>query len=85
MLHVLVLGAAAGGGLPQWNCNCRNCRTALKEDPGLRSTQARQVFLDLDVDGDGSVTRDELMAMAHEFYRSDDPHAPGNRLFGALD
>lgn len=40
MLHVLVLGAAAGGGLPQWNCNCRNCRTALKEDPGLRSTQA---------------------------------------------
>lgn len=40
MLHVLVLGAAAGGGLPQWNCNCRNCRTALENDPGLRSTQA---------------------------------------------
>jgi len=20
-----VLGSAAGGGLPQWNCNCRNC------------------------------------------------------------
>lgn len=40
MLHVLVLGAAAGGGLPQWNCNCRNCRTARETSPGLRSSQA---------------------------------------------
>ncbi|MGC3873652.1 pyrroloquinoline quinone biosynthesis protein PqqB [Halomonas sp. GXIMD04776] len=24
-MHVLVLGSAAGGGFPQWNCNCRNC------------------------------------------------------------
>jgi pyrroloquinoline quinone biosynthesis protein B len=25
-MRVVVLGAAAGGGFPQWNCNCRNCR-----------------------------------------------------------
>ncbi|MCE8018492.1 pyrroloquinoline quinone biosynthesis protein PqqB [Halomonas sp. MCCC 1A17488] len=25
-MHVLVLGAAAGGGFPQWNCNCSLCR-----------------------------------------------------------
>lgn len=24
-MHVRVLGAAAGGGFPQWNCNCTNC------------------------------------------------------------
>ena len=24
-MRVLVLGSAAGGGFPQWNCNCRNC------------------------------------------------------------
>ncbi|HTS52974.1 MAG TPA: pyrroloquinoline quinone biosynthesis protein PqqB [Burkholderiales bacterium] len=24
-MQVTVLGAAAGGGFPQWNCNCRNC------------------------------------------------------------
>jgi len=24
-LHVLVLGSAAGGGFPQWNCGCQNC------------------------------------------------------------
>jgi hypothetical protein len=23
---VRVLGTAAGGGFPQWNCGCRNCR-----------------------------------------------------------
>ncbi|HQU67917.1 MAG TPA: pyrroloquinoline quinone biosynthesis protein PqqB [Albidovulum sp.] len=23
-----ILGAAAGGGLPQWNCGCQNCRLA---------------------------------------------------------
>jgi pyrroloquinoline quinone biosynthesis protein B len=25
-VFIRVLGAAAGGGFPQWNCNCRNCR-----------------------------------------------------------
>jgi pyrroloquinoline quinone biosynthesis protein B len=24
-MQIRVLGSAAGGGLPQWNCNCRNC------------------------------------------------------------
>lgn len=24
-MKLLVLGSAAGGGFPQWNCNCRNC------------------------------------------------------------
>jgi len=25
-MHIRVLGAAAGGGFPQWNCGCPNCR-----------------------------------------------------------
>lgn len=24
-MDIIVLGSAAGGGYPQWNCNCRNC------------------------------------------------------------
>ncbi|MFX4681848.1 MBL fold metallo-hydrolase, partial [Acinetobacter baumannii] len=24
-MHIRILGSAAGGGFPQWNCNCRNC------------------------------------------------------------
>jgi pyrroloquinoline quinone biosynthesis protein B len=40
MLRVVVLGAAAGGGVPQWNCGCEVCRVARCEQPELRSTQA---------------------------------------------
>ncbi|MDB5832878.1 MAG: coenzyme biosynthesis protein, partial [Caballeronia sp.] len=24
-MKIKVLGSSAGGGFPQWNCNCRNC------------------------------------------------------------
>ena len=24
-MHIRILGSAAGGGFPQWNCNCPNC------------------------------------------------------------
>jgi pyrroloquinoline quinone biosynthesis protein B len=27
-MKIILLGTAAGGGLPQWNCNCANCREA---------------------------------------------------------
>ena len=40
MLRVVVLGAAAGGGVPQWNCGCAVCRNARSNHPELRSTQA---------------------------------------------
>jgi len=40
MLRIVVLGAAAGGGVPQWNCGCAVCRAARGENPELRSTQA---------------------------------------------
>ena len=40
MLRVVVLGAAAGGGVPQWNCGCPVCRKARRENPELQSTQA---------------------------------------------
>jgi pyrroloquinoline quinone biosynthesis protein B len=40
MLRVVVLGAAAGGGVPQWNCGCPVCQSARQSRPELRSTQA---------------------------------------------
>src|SRR4051812_49084315 len=40
MLRIVVLGAAAGGGVPQWNCGCPVCRAARSERPELQSTQA---------------------------------------------
>ena len=52
---------------------------------GLRAEVAREVFDGLDGNGDGTVSRAELTEMAHQFYRSDDPAAPGNRLYGPLE
>ena len=40
MLRVVVLGAAAGGGVPQWNCGCPVCLKARSDHPELQSTQA---------------------------------------------
>ena len=34
---IKVLGSAAGGGFPQWNCNCRNCADVRLGKSGLRA------------------------------------------------
>ena len=49
MLRVVVLGAAAGGGVPQWNCGCPVCQSARGDHPELQSTQASIAF---SADGD---------------------------------
>jgi pyrroloquinoline quinone biosynthesis protein B len=49
MLRVVILGAAAGGGVPQWNCGCAVCRIARTEQPELQSTQAS---IAISADGD---------------------------------
>ncbi len=41
-MHLIVQGAAAGGGFPQWNCGCANCARARSGDPAARPrTQAQ--------------------------------------------
>jgi pyrroloquinoline quinone biosynthesis protein B len=35
-MKIIVLGSAAGGGFPQWNCNCEGCRRARSGDPLAR-------------------------------------------------
>ena len=40
MLSIVVLGTAAGGGIPQWNCGCDNCSAARNGSPELIATQA---------------------------------------------
>jgi pyrroloquinoline quinone biosynthesis protein B len=44
MLRIVVLGAAAGGGVPQWNCGCEVCAMARGAHPELRRTQASIAF-----------------------------------------
>lgn len=44
VMKLLVLGSAAGGGFPQWNCNCRNCdgvrRGSVRARPRTQSSIA---------------------------------------------
>lgn len=48
-MKVCILGAAAGGGFPQWNCNCSNCHRLRK---GRFNGKARtQDSLAISVDG----------------------------------
>lgn len=34
---IKILGSGAGGGFPQWNCNCRNCAAVRAGKPGFRA------------------------------------------------
>jgi pyrroloquinoline quinone biosynthesis protein B len=41
IMKIRVLGSGAGGGLPQWNCNCTNCcRARRRRDDVLPRTQS---------------------------------------------
>ncbi|MCB1930037.1 MAG: pyrroloquinoline quinone biosynthesis protein PqqB [Rhodocyclaceae bacterium] len=48
-MQLVVLGAAAGGGFPQWNCNCRNC--AGVRDGSVRATARTQSSICVRADG----------------------------------
>jgi len=48
-LRVRVLGSAAGGGFPQWNCGCPNCRGA--REKSIRATPRTQESVALSADG----------------------------------
>ena len=47
--RITVLGAAAGGGSPQWNCNCPVCRRVRAGEPG--APRRTQTSLALSADG----------------------------------
>jgi len=49
-VQILVLGSAAGGGFPQWNCNCPNCRRARSGDPA--ASPRTQSSLAVSADGE---------------------------------
>lgn len=47
-MHVRVLGAAAGGGFPQWNCGCPNCRGVRAGAAGLQARTQECVAVSAD-------------------------------------
>jgi pyrroloquinoline quinone biosynthesis protein B len=47
-VRIRVLGSAAGGGFPQWNCGCANCRDVRAGDPTLRARTQESVAISAD-------------------------------------
>jgi pyrroloquinoline quinone biosynthesis protein B len=48
-MHIHVLGAGAGGGFPQWNCNCQNCDGLRKGT--IKATKRTQSSICVSADG----------------------------------
>ncbi|MBS7539469.1 pyrroloquinoline quinone biosynthesis protein PqqB [Ancylobacter lacus] len=47
-MRLLVLGSAAGGGFPQWNCRCPVCALAWEGDPRVRRRTQTSVAVSVD-------------------------------------
>lgn len=47
-MHIRVLGSAAGGGYPQWNCNHPNSRRARERDPAARQRTQSSIAVSSD-------------------------------------
>jgi len=48
-MKILILGSGAGGGFPQWNCNCANC--AGQRSGGIRARERTQSSIAVSGDG----------------------------------
>jgi len=49
-MHIHLLGTGAGGGFPQWNCNCHNCRRLRRGE--IKSSPRTQSSITLSSNGE---------------------------------
>ena len=47
-MRIRILGSAAGGGLPQWNCRCPNCDAARAGSPDVQPRTQSSVAVSAD-------------------------------------
>jgi pyrroloquinoline quinone biosynthesis protein B len=52
-MQITVLGSAAGGGFPQWNCNCRNCAGVRSGSVRAKPRTQSSIFVRGDAEVDG--------------------------------
>jgi pyrroloquinoline quinone biosynthesis protein B len=52
-MRITVLGSAAGGGFPQWNCNCANCKGVRSGRMRARPRTQSSIFIRPDDGADG--------------------------------
>ena len=52
-MRITILGSAAGGGFPQWNCNCRNCAGVRSGSLRAKARTQSSIFIRPDDSTDG--------------------------------
>ena len=52
-MRITILGSAAGGGFPQWNCNCRNCAGVRSGAVRAKARTQSSIFVRPDDRADG--------------------------------
>ncbi len=52
-MRITILGSAAGGGFPQWNCNCRNCAGVRNGSVRAKARTQSSIFVQSDAGTDG--------------------------------
>jgi pyrroloquinoline quinone biosynthesis protein B len=52
-MRITILGSAAGGGFPQWNCNCRNCKGVRSGAVNAKPRTQSSIFVRNDANIDG--------------------------------
>jgi pyrroloquinoline quinone biosynthesis protein B len=67
-LTAIVLGSAAGGGFPQWNCRCAVCSLAWAGDPRVRPRT--QTSLAVSADGERWVLINAAPDLAAQIHRT---------------
>jgi pyrroloquinoline quinone biosynthesis protein B len=63
-MKIRVLGSAAGGGFPQWNCNCRNCAGVRAGTLRARARTQSSIAVGAGRDQGGSAGHPEASAWA---------------------
>ena len=71
-LSAIVLGSAAGGGFPQWNCRCPTCRLAWAGD--VRVRPRTQASLAITADGENWVLINASPDLPQQLRRSNALH-----------
>ncbi|MBH2629339.1 pyrroloquinoline quinone biosynthesis protein PqqB [Serratia marcescens] len=73
-MQIKVLGSAAGGGFPQWNCNCDNCRGV--RDHSISATRRTQSSIAVSDDGKNWVLCNVSSDICHQLLASPELNNP---------
>ncbi|HFD2072067.1 TPA: pyrroloquinoline quinone biosynthesis protein PqqB, partial [Serratia marcescens] len=73
-MQIKVLGSAAGGGFPQWNCNCDNCRGVRSHS--INATRRTQSSIAVSDDGKNWVLCNVSPDICHQLLASPELNNP---------